>query len=580
MTDIWKRNATRLLVYIVVFSAAIVLLVRWALYKILRRFADSVKSARISRTAHIPSGPGFLKPRASEIMKISMSLEQARFAASTEARMRIEKLDSPWTAERLKEFIKAHIKDKKIFLVFILEPYERYTQDGEVKYRALANGVVTAFEPLMEACGGTWVAQGSGKADSDGADANGIVNVPPDNPKYSLRRVLLESNGDRGYDKGYSVEGLYPLCLNTHTRPIFREADWNAYKKINGRFAEVLLSEIKGVERPLIIINEYYFTLLPRLIKAGRPDARVGIFWHTPWPSAEAFSICPQRKDILEGMLGADVIGFNTPQFCNNFIDTVGKNIESRIDLEKFSITHDEHASYIRSFPVSIAFARGQERHDSGAQAKEILNRLKIKTKYLGLGVDRLDYAKGIPERFKGVEHFLDTHPEYREQFTFLQIAPPDRAEIKKYIEYKELVLEEAERINRKFKTKEWKPIVLEMLQYSRPDLTALYKKANVCVVTSLHDSMNLVCKEYAAERNDEQGVLILSQFAGAAHDLSGALIVNPYSTREIADAIYEGLVMSPAEQKRRMKAMRDTIKDYNIYRWAAEPIKALTSLG
>jgi trehalose 6-phosphate synthase len=177
------------------------------------------------------------------------------------------------------------------------------------------------------------------------------------------------------------------------------------------------------------------------------------------------------------------------------------------------------------------------------------------------------------------LEYFLDAHPEYIGQFTFLQIAAPDRAEIKKYIEYKELVSREAERINKKFGTKEWKPIVLETVQYGHPEINSLYKLANICVVTSLHDSMNLVCKEYAAERTDELGVLILSQFTGAAHDLKGALIINPYSTKEIAEAIYKGITMSPLEQTRRMKTMRNSVKNYNIYRWAAELLKAIVEL-
>ncbi len=580
VTEIWKRNLIRLLTQILVFSVAIILLIRWALYKILKRFTDSIKLARVNRSARDSSGvPFFLKPLAREVDKMHLSLAQARFAASEEARMRFEKLDSPWTAERLKEFIKAYVKNQKIFLVFTQEPYERYTSEGKTNYRVLANGVATAFEPLMEACDGMWIAQRGGDSGADTLDADTAIKVPPDNPKYTLKRVQLTDKEEKGYNQGYSIEGLYPLCLNTHTRPIFREEDWIEYRRVNEKFANVVLSEIKNVERPIIIVNEYYFTLLPRMIKAIRPDARIGIFWHTPWPSAEAFSICPQRKEILTGMLGADIIGFNTPQFCNNFIDTVGKNVESLIDFDKFSITRDEHLSYVRSFPISIAFTRKQESGDVSLRGKAILDRLNIKTQYLGLGVDRLDYAKGIPERFKGIEYFLDAHPEYRERFTFLQIASPDRPEIKKYIEYKDIVFREAERINKKFGTKEWRPIVLEIAQYSHPDINSLYTLTDVCVVTSLHDSMNLVSKEYVAERNDELGVLVLSQFTGAAHDLKGALIINPYSTREIAEAIHKGITMPPAEQKRRMETMRASVKNYNIYRWAAELLKAIVEL-
>jgi len=577
--EIWQGNLLRLIIQVIIFSITIFIVLRFFVFRQVLRLVESIKRIRMGESKEAfkdTNKYSFFTPLAKEITHITNSLLQARFSASEEARMRLEKLDTPWTAERLKEFIKAYLKDQKIFLVFTQEPYEQYNLENKISYRVLANGVATAFEPLMEACNGMWIAQSSNNIDKSAINKNEKIKVPPDSPKYTLRRVWLTEREEEGYNKGYSIEGLYPLCLNTHTRPIFREEDWIEYKRVNGKFAEALLAEVKNVQRPIIIINEYYFTLLPQMIKASRPDARIGIFWHTPWPSAEAFSICPQRKEILTGMLGADIIGFNTPQFCNNFIDTIGKNVESLIDLDKFSITKEEHISQIRSLPISIAFTNEQESANAKLLGKKILNRLKIKTKYLGLGVDRLDYAKGIPERFKGVEYFLDTHPEYQGQFTFFQIASPDRSEIKKYIEYKDIVLKEAGRINKKFGTKEWQPIVLETVQYNHSDINSLYKLTDVCIVTSLHDSMNLVCKEYVAERNDELGVLILSQFTGAAHDLKGALIINPYSTKEIADAIYKGITMPPKEQNKRMKAMRNSVKNYNIYRWAAELLKAI----
>ena len=581
--EIWKGNLIRLFIQIILFSVTIFIILRFFVFRQVIRFVESVKKIRMGEGKESfkdESKYSFFTPLAKEITHMANSLLAARSSASEEARMRLEKLDTPWTSERLKEFIKAYLKDQRIFLVFTQEPYKYSNIKGVVSYKLLANGVATAFEPLMEACDGMWIAQSSNAKDKDkNEDENIVLKVPPDNPKYTLKRVWLTEQEEIGYNKGYSVEGLYPLCLNTHTRPMFREEDWIEYKKVNAKFAKAVLSEIKNIQRPIIIVNEYYFTLLPKLIKRIRPDARIGIFWHTPWPSAEAFSICPQRKEILTGMLSADIIGFNTPQFCNNFIDTIGKNIEALIDFDKSSITHNEHMAFVKTFPISIAFTNGQDSKKSVLSGKKILEHLKIKTKYLGLGVDRMDYAKGIPERLKGIEYFLDTHPEYQGQFTFLQIAPLDRSEIKKYIEYKELVLEETKRINQKFGTKEWQPIVLETSQYSHADLNSLYKLANVCVITSLHDSMNLVCKEYVAERNDELGVLILSQFAGAAHDMKGAIIINPYSTKEIADAIYRGITMSLADQNSRMKTMRSSVKNYNIYRWAAELLKAIVEL-
>ena len=582
ISQIWKDNLLRLFIQIIIFSITIFIVLRFFVFRQVIRLVESVKKIRMGEGKESFKDVGeysFFTPLAKEITHISKSLSQARLSAQEEARMRFEKLDTPWTAERLKEFVKAYLKDQKIFLLFKGEPYTHKKSKDGIYCFSQAGGVLTALEPLMEACGGMWIAHGSGDADKETVDENDTIKVPPENPKYTLKRVWLTEEEDNGYDKGYSAQGLYPLCLNTHTRPIFKEEDWIEYKKVNEKFAKVLLTEIKDVPRPIIIVNEYHFSLLPKIIKEGRPDARIGIFWHTPWPSAEAFSICPQRKEILEGILGADVIGFHTQQFCNNFIDTIGKNVESLIDFDKFSITRDEHISYIRAFPIGVDFTNKQESKKSNLLGKKILSDLKIKTKYLGLGVDRLDYAKGIPERFKGIEYFLDTHPEYKEQLTFLQIASPCRSKIEKYLEYKDLVSREAERINKKFGIKEWKPIVLEMKQYDHPDINSLYKSADICVVTSLHDGMNLVSKEYVAERNDELGVLILSQFTGASHDMKGALIINPYGAKEIADAIFKGITMSPVEQSKRMKTMRNSVKNYNIYRWAAELIKAIVEL-
>lgn len=581
VADIWKRNIVRLLVQILVFSVAIVLLIRWALLRIMKRFAESIKSARINKEHKtLIRGPFFLNPVASEIAKMYTSLAQARFAASEEARMRLEKLDSPWTAERLKEFVKAQLKDRNIYIAFNREPYTHTKIKNEIRVSSPAGGASTALESIMEACGGMWIAHGSGTADKNVVDERDTIAVPPDNPKYTLKRLWLTKSEVSGFYKGFSTEGLLPLCLMTHTRPVFRKEDWVSYVKVNRKYAQTLLGEIRDVEQPIILVNDYHLALLPRLIKEARPDARVGLFWHIPWPSMEQFSICPWRKDILDGMLGADVIGFNTQQFCNNFIDTVGKELESLVDLEQFSVTRATHISHIRSFPISVAFTKDQNAEESVPVDKAILERLNIKTPYLGLGVDRLDYTKGIPERFKAVEFFLDAHPEYRGTFTFLQIASPTRQEVLKYQEHREAVMREAERINKKIGTNEWKPIVLEVVQYSHPELESLYKLARVCLVTSLHDSMNLVAKEFAAARSDEEGVLVLSQFAGASRDMKGALIVNPYNTEEVANAVYTALTMPRSEQRERMKKMRERVKNYNVYRWAAEFIKAVAELG
>src|SRR3989344_4891941 len=581
VSDIWKRNIVRLLVQILVFSAAIVFLVRFTIYKIMKRFADSVKSARMSRTSHmsIGGGPFFLRPLASEITKMNMSLAQARFAASEEARMRLEKLDTPWTAERLKEFIKAYVKDRKIFVVSNREPYIHSRTKNGIEYSVPASGMVTALEPIMEACGGLWLAHGSGNADKETADAEGKLPVPPDEPRYTLRRVFLTPKEIKGHYVGFSNEALWPLCHLAHTRPLFRKEDWVEYRRVNSKFAEALLSEIREVQEPIILVQDFHLALLPRMIKEKRPDAKIGLFWHIPWPSAEQFSICPWRKEILDGMLGADIIGFHTRTYGNNFIDTVGKEIESLIDLEQFSITCEEHRTFIKPLPISIAFA-GESESEGKAHDKNILEKFGVETPLVGLGIDRLDYTKGILERFKGIEFFLAKYPPYKEQFTFLQIAPLSREDSAKYREYGEAVTKEAERINAIYGTRDWKPIVLVKKHYSHAVLKELYRLEHVCLVTSLHDGMNLVAKEFVAARSDEQGVLVLSNFTGAARDLKGALPLNPYSAEETCEAIMTALTMPKNEQRRRMREMRNAVRDYNVYRWSAEFIKAIISLG
>lgn len=581
VVKIWKGDLIKAVVEIILFFSLVYLIIWWAIYKPIRKIVELVKSARNGKSSDTENDFAdniFFRPLINEISKMVHTLVQARSTASEEARLRLEKIDTPWTAERLKEFIKAYLKNRPIFVVSNREPYIHQRIKNEIKLSVVPSGMNTAVNSVMEACGGMWIAYGSGSADKEMSDEHGKIRVPPDDPKYTLKRIWLNEKESKGY-YSFSVEAMYPLCLMTYNRPIFNKEDWLMYKKVNGKFAENILEELRGIDRPIILIQDYHFAILARMIKKSRPDAQIALFWHVPWQSAEAFSVCPWRKEILYGMLGADVIGFNTQQFCNNFIDTVGKEIESLVNFEQFSITKDEHTTYIRSFPISIAFTDNKDGVEEKKPDRDILRKLGIKTKYFALGVDRLDYVKGIPERFKGIEYLLEKYPEYVSNFTFLQIAPQHRQEMKKYQEYKQIVIDEAERINKKFSTRDWKPIVLEIEQYGHEKIDPLYKLADACVITSLHDSMNLVAKEYVAARNDELGALVLSQFAGASRDLKGAIIVNPHNVDEIGEAIHQALIMSPLDQTRRMKKMRDIVKNYNVYRWAAEIIKAVSEL-
>ena len=283
-------------------------------------------------------------------------------------------------------------------------------------------------------------------------------------------------------------------------------------------------------------------------------------------------------------MLGADLVGFHTQFHCNNFLDTVDRTLESRIDWERFAVNKEGHTTLVKPFPISVAFPDAfQDVHDEPADAPEdraaLLKELGVKTKYLGVGVERMDYTKGVLERFRGIERFLEKYSRFQGEFVFVQIGAPSRTHIKRYHDFLAEVEEEAERINWKFKAKDYRPIVFLKKHHSHREILPFYRPADVCMVTSLHDGMNLVAKEFVAARSDESSVLILSLFTGASRELRDALIVNPYDIEQLADAIRFSLEMEPAEKVRRMKRMRETVREHNIYRWAGNLIEDLTRI-
>ncbi|OGZ79396.1 MAG: hypothetical protein A2528_03775 [Candidatus Staskawiczbacteria bacterium RIFOXYD2_FULL_37_9] len=549
-----------------------------------RPLLELTKTARLARTTKNWKMPNFsrfifLGPLASEIYKMALGLKSARQSAREEARLKLEKSDTPWTEERLKEFMKSYLKDRNIYMVSSTEPYVHEKKGNKISYRVPASGMVTAVESLMRAAGGVWLAHGRGNADKFTADSNGRIQVPPDDPKYTLRRVWLTEKNEKGFYIGFSNEALWPLFHMVHVRPIFRKEDWQEYRTVNSKFLQILLDEIKNVKNPLIFIQDFHFTVLPKMIKKMRPDAQIAVFWHIPWPSAETFSICPWRKEILEGLLGADLLGFHTQLYANNFIHTVSKEVESLIDTEQDSITKNNHTTYVKAFPISVPFSGEEEKSLDENQARKFLDSLNIKTKYFGIGVERMDYIKGIMERFRGIEFFFESYPNFLNQFTFLQIAPPSREAAQRYRQIAEDVTNEAERINQKFRNAGWQPIVLLKEHHSHEEIYPLYRLADICMVTSLHDGMNLVSKEFVAARNDEAGVLILSQFAGASRELKDAIIINPYNAEETARAMHIALTMPKPEQRMRMKKLRDAVKNYNVYKWSADLIKSIISI-
>jgi trehalose-6-phosphate synthase len=570
----------------ILITGLALLLVQWTFTGPLTRTAKWLRTLRTGQP-NVPAALAqgeILDQINNEVTHLARDLNSARAAAEQEARLR-DTNASLWTAERLRVSLRGKLRNKPLFVVSNREPYmhEFSEKDKSINVIVPASGVVTALEPVLRACNGTWIANGSGSADREVVDAKDCLRVPPDHPSYTLRRVWLSDEEDKGYYEGFSNEGLWPLCHIAHTRPIFRPEDWLQYQKINRRFADIVLQEMEGSESPILLAQDYHFALLPRMVKEARPDARVAIFWHIPWPNAEVFGICPWQRELVDGLLGADLIGFHIQTHCNNFLETVDRALEALTEWDRFAVNRQGHLTRVRPYPISVAFPENpraiNESLSAGAERAALFAELGIEASLLGVGVDRVDYTKGILERFNAIERFLEWNPAYQQRFTFVQIGAPSRTDIERYKNFLAEVSAEAERINARFQTARWKPIVFLKKHHSHEEIARYYNAASFCMVTSLHDGMNLVAKEFVAARDDQRGTLILSTFAGAAHELSDALLVNPYDVSQLADTILRALEMPEREQSERMQRMRHDVRERNVYRWAAHLLSDLTEI-
>ena len=577
-SKIWHDTAIRLLLQVLLIGSITLLIVRWNMIRPIARLAKWMQAVRAGRPAthdDLPVADGF-EPLTLEVRKLATSLRVAQASAEEEARLR-GAAQAHWTAERLRVYIGSILRDSRLFVVSNREPYEHVRQGSSVVVKVPASGLVTALEPILRACDGTWIAQGAGDADRATVDSHNRLRVPPDTQQYTLRRVWLDKEEEDGFYSGFSNEGLWPLCHIAHTRPIFRAEDWKAYKAVNQKFAEAALQEMEGADHPVVLLQDYHFALLPRLIKERRPDARVAIFWHIPWPNPEAFGICPWQRELLDGLLGADLIGFHIQSHCNNFMESVDRTLECRLEWERFAINRAGRITLVRPFPISVPAVDAPK--DRPFDREAVLRKLGLRGGMIGIGVDRLDYTKGIPERLRGIEGFLEDHPYYREKFTFVQVGAPSRSHIQRYHDLQDEVTASVQRINERFGTRNWKPIVFLDRHHNHEEIGDFYRAADVCMVTSLHDGMNLVAKEYVAALDYDGGTLILSQFTGASRELEDALVVNPYDTQQVADAIHQALTMDPEERTRRMRRMRRVVKEQNVYRWAADMVHELSEV-
>lgn len=520
-------------------------------------------------------GEGIVRPMlpgAPELAPLAADLRQRLRDLEDEYR-RMQRPEAVWSPDRLQSLLKTQLRGDQVIVVSNREPYIHDSQpDGTLAVRRPASGLVTAVEPVMRACSGTWIAHGSGTGDRQAVDRHDRVALPPGQDEYLLRRVWLTEEQEQGYYYGFANEGLWPLCHVAHVRPVFRKSDWDHYREVNQMFADAVVAEARS-EDPVVLVQDYHFALLPAMVRKKLPRATILTFWHIPWPNPESFGICPWRSEILEGMLGSTILGFHTRYHCKNFIETVDRYLEARIEHEHSTITFGGEQTLVEAYPISIEWPSPEEARSwptPGQCRAEVFGRHGIPSSHrVAVGVDRFDYTKGIFERLNAVERMLEKHPEWRDKFTFIQVAAPSRSALEEYRNFQERIERTTERINARF-GRPGVPVVLLLAQHHDHDeVNKLYRAADVCMVTSLHDGMNLVCKEFVAARDDERGVLVLSRFAGAAREMPEALVVNPYDVEETADALHQALVMPPGEQRERMASLRSTVHEFNVYRWA-----------
>jgi trehalose 6-phosphate synthase len=504
-----------------------------------------------------------LQPLASDLRALLRTLdEERRFA---------DDATITWTPDTLRGLLQTHFSGDQILAVSNREPYIHVQGPSGIEIRHPASGLVTAIEPVLRACSGTWIAHGSGSADRNVVDEHDHVSIAAGDADYTLRRIWLTEEEESGYYYGFANEGLWPLCHIAHVRPVFRTEDWRHYVTVNQRFADAVVEESDS-DDPVVLVQDYHFALLPELIRQRLPRATVIFFWHIPWPNAEFYGICPWREELLQGMLGSTIIGFHTRFHCKNFLETVDRYLETRIEHESSTIFHNNILTLVESYPISIQWPPAWQELQPSVESclTEIREKLSLdENGLIALGVDRLDYTKGILERLRAVEHMLEKHPELVGLFTFIQIAAPSRSVLEDYQYLDERVRAMAEKINHRFSRQAYRPVWLKVEKHEPEEVNRYYRAANVCLVTSLHDGMNLVAKEYVAARDDERGVLLLSQFTGAANELHEALIVNPYHIEQMAEALFQALKMPDFEQRERMRSMRARVRDFNIYRWA-----------
>ncbi|MCE3224029.1 MAG: otsA2 [Nitrospira sp.] len=474
----------------------------------------------------------------------------------------------------------------RLIVVSNREPYEHRLIKHHLIWEKTSGGLVSALDPVMRRLGGTWIAWGSGKADRDVVDQSMAVDVPPDAPTYRLRRVWLDTNEIKGGYQGYANQVLWPLCHLTLDRVAYRKIFWHAYQSMNARFAAAVLDELRE-KADFVWIHDFHLALLPGLIKASLPNQPIATFWHTPWPGPDAFRILPERRELIESLLAGDLLMFQTRTFLHCFVECAKEFLGSDVQANDDHIEHKGHRTRLVTRPISVGFHAWSQRAQSPSvgRAMDVLRNLHVfqpETR-IGLGVDRLDYTKGLLKRFWAIDAFFQQYPHFRGKFTFIQIAVPTRGDVDTYRRYRELIRETANEINMRYGSvarlgrrdaSRWRPIEFREGRIGLDTLAAYYRMADLALVSSVYDGMNLVAKEYVSCQTEESGVLLVSHLAGAAEELTDALVINPYDLEGVADCIHHALEMPLEARRQRMRRMRDYLATHDIKAWADECLR------
>jgi len=484
------------------------------------------------------------------------------------------------TAGRLKTSIVENFSGKNLIVVTNREPYIHKKTGLSIRVKKQTGGLTSALDDVLKVTGGTWVAWGSDGEDRDVVDNKNRVHVPPENPSYILRRVWLSPFEIDNYYNGYSNQVLWPLCHITLDRVYFRKRFWDGYKKANRAFANAILEEADNDS--IVWVHHYHLCLVPRILRDESPELTISHFWHITWPNWSVLRVCPQAKEILEGLLGNDMIGFQIPLFVKNFKDCIRECLDADIDYQRPAVTYKGHTTVLKAYPISIDYDKFNDMASSDRTVKfmkSLKEKYRLQQGYIGIGVDRLEYTKALIKRLQAIDLFFDRYERFRRKFTFIQIAVPTRMR-EPYISYKKAVEELVSKINKKYSIGDWKPIIYINTKVEHKDLVAYYRMADVAIISSVYDGMNLVAKEYIASKTDEKGVLILSQFAGASEELEGSILVNPYDIEEFSECIYRSLKMPDKEKVSRMASLRRQVSENNIHKWIMDILIEMSAIA